>query len=197
VAAFMDAVEVDAAVIVGGSSGGLIGRRFAIDHPERTLGLVLLGSPARLRDKPRLRQLWESTLSKLTDPIDTGLVREFAEGCLARPVPAVFFETIVRENLKAPARVWIATFEGLMDDDSDRELDKIEAPTLIVWGDQDTILPLSDQHTLAEAIPNCRLLVYPGHGHAFYWEDGRRVASDLMAFIDDLVIPPDHPRAAS
>ena len=73
-----------------------------------------------------------------------------------------------------------------MEDDSLEELDKIKAPTLIVWGDQDTILPRSDQEALAAAIPGSRLLVYPGAGHAFYWENPGRVASDLAAFIAEL-----------
>jgi non-heme chloroperoxidase len=59
-AAFMDAIQLEAAVIAGGSSSGFVARRFAIDHTERTLGLVLMGSPAWLRD---------STVSKLTDPV--------------------------------------------------------------------------------------------------------------------------------
>ena len=181
--AFMDALHLEAAVVVGGSSGGFIARRFAIDNPERTLGLVLLGSPAALRDKPGVLEMWDSTISKLTDPIPPNLVREFAEGTLVRPVPQAFLETIVQENLKAPARVWRATFKGLLEDDSLRELGKIRAPTLIVWGDQDAILPRSDQESLAAAVPGSRLLVYPGAGHAFYWEEPRRVASDLAAFI--------------
>jgi non-heme chloroperoxidase len=187
-AAFMDALHLEAAVVVGGSSGGFIARRFAMDHPERTLGLVLLGSPATLRDKPDVLEMWKSTISKLTDPISPDLVREFAEGTLTRPVPQAFLETIVQENLKVPARVWIATFEGLLEDDSLGELDKIKAPTLVVWGDQDAILPQSDQETLAAAITGSRLLVYPGAGHAFYWEDPGRVASDLAAFIAGLEI---------
>jgi non-heme chloroperoxidase len=187
-AAFMDALHLEAAVVVGGSSGGFIARRFAMDHPERTLGLVLLGSPATLRDKPGVLEMWKSTISKLTDPISPDLVREFAEGTLTRPVPQAFLETIVQENLKVPARVWIATFEGLLEDDSLGELDKIKAPTLVVWGDQDAILPQSDQETLAAAITGSRLLVYPGAGHAFYWEDPGRVASDLAAFIAGLEI---------
>ena len=185
-AAFMDALHLEAAVVVGGSSGGFVARRFAIDHPERTLGLVLLGSPAILRDKPGVLEMWDSTISELKDPISPDLVREFAEGTLTRPVPQAFLETIVQENLKAPARVWRATFEGLLEDDSLEELDKIKAPTLIVWGDQDAILPRSDQETLAAAITGSRLLVYPGAGHAFYWEDPGRVASDLAAFIAEL-----------
>jgi non-heme chloroperoxidase len=185
-AAFMDELRLDAAVIVGGSSGGFVARRFAIDHPERAMGLVFLGSPAILRDKPGVQEIWDSTISELKDPISPDLVREFAEGTLTRPVPRAFFETLVQENLKAPARVWRATFEGLLDEDSLEELHKIEAPTLIVWGDQDAILPRSDQEALAAAIPGSRLLVYPGAGHAFYLEDPGRVASDLAAFVAEV-----------
>jgi non-heme chloroperoxidase len=182
-AAFMDALHLEAAVIVGGSSGGFIARRFAIDHPERTLGLVLLGSPATLRDKPGVMEVWDSTVSKLTDPVAPGFVREFAESTLAQPVPQAFFETIVQENLKVPARVWRETFEGLLEDDSFEELGKIQAPTLIVWGDRDALLPRSDQEALAAAIAGSRLVAYAGAGHAFYWEEPDRVASDLVAFI--------------
>ena len=129
--AFMNAVDLERAVIVGGSSGGFIARRFAIDHPERTLGLVLLGSPRSLRDKPGVMEMWDSTLSRLTDPIDPTFVRQFAASTVAKPVPPEFLETIVQENLKVPARVWIETTRGLLDDDSADELSRITAPTLI------------------------------------------------------------------
>ena len=137
--AFMDALDLEAAVIVGGSSGGLVARRFAIDCPERTLGLALLGSPFTLQGKPRVQELWDSTVSKLTDPIDLGFVREFQQSTLVQPVPQAFLDSMVQESLKVPARVWRATFEGLLVDDSSGELDRIGAPTLIVWGDRDVI----------------------------------------------------------
>ena len=183
VEAFMDALQLKAAVIVGGSSGGFIARRFAIDHPERTLGLVLLGSPATLRDKPSVLEMWDSTFSRLTDPIDPVFVREFAESTFVQPVPRAFVETMVQENLKVPAFVWRATVKGLMEDDSFAELHKVKAPTLIVWGDQDSFLPRSDQEALSAAIADSRLMVYPGAGHAVFWEEPERVAADLAAFI--------------
>jgi non-heme chloroperoxidase len=185
-AAFMDAVHVEAGVIVGGSSGGFVARRFAIDHPERTLGLVLLGSPAILRDIPGVLEVWESTLSKLVDPIDPGFVREFVDSTLARPVPQAFLETMVQENLKVPARVWRATMEGLLEEDFPGEIHAIKAPTIIVWGDRDGLLTRSDQETLAASIAGSRLVVYPGAGHAVYWEEPERVASDLAAFVEGL-----------
>jgi non-heme chloroperoxidase len=184
--AFMDGLHLEEVVVVGGSSGGFVVRRFAIDHPERTLGLVLLGSPASLRDKPGVIKVWDSTISKLTDPISPDFAREFAESTLTQPVPQAFLETVVQENLKVPARVWRAACKGLLEDDSLGELDKIQAPTRIVWGDQDATLPRSDQESLAAAITGSRLLVYPGAGHAFYWEEPERVASDLASFIAEL-----------
>jgi pimeloyl-ACP methyl ester carboxylesterase len=189
--AFLDAVHVEAALLVGGSSGGLIARRFAMDHPERTLGLVLLGSPATLHGKPDLLELWDSTLSKLTDPIDPHFVREFTQSCIAQPVPAPFFTTLVEESLKVPARVWTATFKGLLEDESFQELGRVRAATLVAWGDQDAILPRSDQEALTAAIPNARLLIYPGAGHAFYWEIPERVADDIGACLTALGTPSD------
>jgi non-heme chloroperoxidase len=131
--AFLDVIGVEAAVIVGGSSGGFAARRFAIDHPERTLGLVFLGSPLTL-DKPNVREMFDSTIAPMTDPIDPGFVREFALNTVAKPVPPEFLDSIVAENLKAPARVWKAVSEGLLEDTSAGELNRIIAPTLILWG---------------------------------------------------------------
>lgn len=185
-AAFMDTLHLEAAVITGGSSGGFVARRFAIDHPERTLGLVLLGSPATLRDKPSAQEMWVSTISKLTDPVDPEFVRRFATSILVQPVPPAFIDTIVQENLKVPARVWRATFEGLMEDDSFKDLNRIDARTLIIWGDQDAFLPRGDQEMLEAAITGSQVVVYPGTGHAVYWEEPERVGSDLAALIEAL-----------
>jgi pimeloyl-ACP methyl ester carboxylesterase len=69
-AAFLDALHLKAAVIAGDSMGSFVAQRFAIDHPERTLGIVLMGSCTSLRDRPGVRELWDSTVSKLADPVD-------------------------------------------------------------------------------------------------------------------------------
>ena len=184
---FLDALGLDA-VIAGGSSGGLVALRFATDHPDRTLGLVLLGSPLTLGNKPGPRELWDSTISKLTDPIDPDFVRGFVEGTVVRPVPDVFLAAMVQESLKVPACVWKATVEGLLEDDFSGELGSIQTPTLVVWGDRDTILTREEQESLTAGIPDARMLVYPGSGHAFYWEDPARVASDLAAFVEEIAV---------
>jgi pimeloyl-ACP methyl ester carboxylesterase len=123
----------------------------------------------------------------LEDPVPPEFVREFQESTLAQPVPRAFFEAVVQESLKVPARVWRAAFDGFLEDDFSRELGRIEAPTLIVWGDQDVFAPRSDQETLAAAIAGSRLVVYLGAGHAFHWEEPERFAADLVAFTENVV----------
>jgi non-heme chloroperoxidase len=183
---FVDALKLGAAVIAAHSASGFVAQRFAIDHPERTLGLVFIGSPATLRGHSGAREAWDSTISKLTDPVEPGFVREIQESALTQPVPKEFFETLVQEALKVPARVWRDAFEGFLQDDLTGELDKIKAPTVIVWGDRDAILPRSDQEVLAGPIPGSRLVVYAGAGHSPHWEEPDRFASDLASFIEDL-----------
>jgi non-heme chloroperoxidase len=187
-AAFMDALKLGPAVITGHSMGASIAQRFAIDYPGRTLGLGLIGALTTWRGHPDFVELWTSIVSTLTDPIDPDFVREFQESTLARPVPPAFLETVVRESLKLPARVWKAVLlEGLLEADFSGELAKIQAPTLIFWGDQDA-LTRRGQEALTAAIAGSRLVVYPGAGHGLHWEEPERFAADLTAFAKDLAV---------
>lgn len=183
-AAFMDTLKLGPAVIAGTSMGSSIAQRFVLDYPGRTLGLVLIGSGTTWRN-PIVLELGD-VISTLTDPIDPDFVREFQKSCLAQPVPPAFFDTIVQESLKVPARVWRAALEAHLEADYLDELGRIKVPTLIIWGDQDAIHPRSEQDTLAAAIGGAQLVVYSGAGHALHWEEPERFAADLVAFVKKL-----------
>lgn len=182
-AAFLDAVGLEAAVVAGHSSGAITAQRFALDYPARTLGIVLIGSPRSLRGNPAVAEFAEA-LAAQTDPIDPDLVRGLMESIVARPVPPSFLDAAVEESRTVPVRVWRAVLGGLMDDDSAAELDRIAAPILIVWGDRDAMIPRGDQEAMAAAIPGARRAVYPGVGHSPHWEEPARVAADLAAFVE-------------
>jgi len=62
----------------------------------------------------------------------------------------------------------------------------ITAPTLIIWGERDELLPLQDGYLLAAAIPGSRLIVYEDTGHLVLWEQPERVATDLADFVAGL-----------
>jgi pimeloyl-ACP methyl ester carboxylesterase len=135
-AQFLDAIPLHAAVIVGHSMGSGVALRFAIDHPERTMGLVLVGASPTMGATVAAREFWDSSVSKLTDPVDAALVRGMTESMLTQPVPKAFVDAAVQEGLKVPAFVWKAAFESRwrLEGDYSAGLSRIKAPTLIVWG---------------------------------------------------------------
>lgn len=186
IAAFVRTFNLGPTVIVGHSMGSTNALRFAIDYPELTLGLVLVGSFASYRRNRVVIEFWESAVSQLKDPIDWDFVREFQESTLAQPVPQAFLDTVIRESLKVPAWVWRAAFEGFLEDDFTAELNQIKEPTLILWGDRDGLCSREDQEALLGAITGSRLLVYEGAGHGLHWEEPERFAADLVTFAQSL-----------
>ena len=181
VVAFMDHFGIREAAIVGHSMGSVIAQRVAIDDPDRVSELVLVGSTPYSANEVVLGLL--DFVLTLEDPIDPVFVRDFQVSTTFGFVPEDFLDTVVGESLKVPARVWKAALSGLTAEDTRDELDRITAPTLIVYGDQDTVFPLSDQHTLDAGIPDSTLLIYPQTGHGVHWEQPERFTADLVAFL--------------
>jgi non-heme chloroperoxidase len=187
-AAFLDAVGVEAAVVVGHSGGSCYAQRLAIDYPDRVLGVVLIGAFHSFHDNPGALELRDA-VAGLTDPVDLEFVREFQESCVADPMPAEFMDRIVANSRRMPARVWKAAIDGLIEAGAPTETGTIAAPTLILWGDRDAFCPRSDQDGLLTAIPEARLRTYPGTGHCPHWEQPERAAAELVSFAATLRAP--------
>ncbi len=183
---FMDALCIEKAIILGASSGGFTARSFAVNHPERTLALVLIGAPATLQGTPAIEKIWNDDISKLSDPVSLDFVERFAMNTFSKLVPQEFVDMMIQENLKLPARVWRETTEGILQEDFPGTLNKIRCPTLIICGDHDNILSKKSQEALAKAISSSRLVVQKGVGHMLYCEDPEGVASELVIFIKNL-----------
>ncbi len=179
----LEACGIERAVLAGHSGSCLVARRVALDHPDRVAGLVLEASPTTLRDDARLLDFVEDVVSKLEDPIGRDVARSFIADTSAAGIDPDLAGLLVEELLKVPAHVWRATFSGLLGYDDTSELGRIEAPTLLVWGDADGLVPREMQESLVRSIPAARLLVYEGAGHTPRWEDPARFSRDLAAFV--------------
>ncbi|WP_051370374.1 alpha/beta fold hydrolase [Streptomyces sp. 142MFCol3.1] len=187
--AFLDATDIPRAVLVGAAGGGVPARIVAGSHPDRISGLVLLGVPATLADKPAVDAMRESVRG-LSDPVPRDVVEAFMAPAVGdRPVARGLVETMVEENLKVPAHVWKETLDGLLQADLRATLAGILVPTLVIWGEQDGILPREDQQTILDAIHGSRLLTYEGTGHAVHWEQPERVVADIAAFVAGIEHP--------
>ena len=184
--AFMDVVGIEKATLVGDSSGGLIAQRMALDYPHRVSRLVLIGSPTTLVNNEAITKAGEEMLAGLEDPITPEFVREFILGTIHDPVPEKFLSTAVSQSLKVPTRVWRDYYEGvLLTVDDTARLGEIGVPTLILWGEQDSLLPREEQERRAAAIPNATLRVYPETGHLAHWVRPEWVVRDLQAFLKE------------
>lgn len=182
IAAFMKNLDIQQAVIVGHSMGATIAQCFAVQYPELTKGVVLAGSFARLQSNPSVAA-FEKALEEMGPSMDKDFARAFQQSTLVRPVPAVFFDTMVNESAKMPGRVWRAIIKELVRADFLLELETITVPALLIWGDKDGFCTRSDQDALLNSIPGSKLVVYKNTGHAVHWEEPKRFADDLLKFI--------------
>ena len=182
VIAFMDAKSLKKVTVVGHSMGSFVAQHVATMAAERVEKLVLVGSAPEVRNEVVLQL--QRDVSMLTDPVSPKFVREFQTGVVSKPVAAEFMDRLVRESLKLPARVWRDTVAGMLASNANVDLSKITAPTLIIWGDRETVFPnRSEQEALRSAIPNAKLKVYPATGHCPNWEVPYQFAEDLSDFI--------------
>jgi non-heme chloroperoxidase len=194
VIAFMDALKIRKATLVGHSMGSFIAHKVAVQAPSRVQRLVLIGSAPTSAGNEVILGLNEA-VQALTDPIDRQFVHDFQASTFYPPngVPEEFIDTAVSESLKVPASVWKQALTGLIAEDHSAQLPRIKAPTLILWGDQDGIFTYEDQLALDILIPDSTLRLYlpvtfpaspgPGStGHGLHVEWPRRFVDDLERF---------------
>jgi pimeloyl-ACP methyl ester carboxylesterase len=176
----LDALGIERATIVGHSYGSFVAREVATGHPQRVAALVLIGTGYSTLTP--VTESLQAALRELPDPIPEPFARDFQASTAYRPLPAEFFDRIVAESLKIPARLWPVMIDALTTHDATRSLGNLRAPTLVLWGDHDALFTREEQDRFLAAVPSARLKVYEETGHCPNWERPEAVAADIAAF---------------
>jgi pimeloyl-ACP methyl ester carboxylesterase len=144
----MRQLGIESAIVVGYSDGGIIGLDMAIHHPERVTKLAVTGTNARFDGYTTENQEFVRSFDPGTQPVSEGYAHLSPDGAEHWPV--------LLERLRP---MWAAEPSF-----SNEELQRIEAPTLLVIGDRDIVTP---EHAVEmfRTIPGARLCVVPGAGH--------------------------------
>ena len=179
--AVLDALGVERATLVGHSFGSFVARQAAVTEPGRVERLALIGTGhATVNGVTRGLQ---AALRDLPDPIPIAFAREFQAGTAYRELPADFFDRIVEESMKLPPRLWRVLIDRLLEHDDRGQLSSIRCPTMLLWGNRDTLFSRTDQDRMVAALPAARLRVYEETGHCPNWECPDRVAADIAGFV--------------
>lgn len=181
VVAFMDAMGLPSATLVGHSMGSLVALEVALAAPRQVERLVLLGSGTNVRSKGMLEL--QQAVEVLDDPVPAEFAREFQVSTIYHPVPDDFLNRAVAESLKLPAHVWRAALAGQLAVDYMNHLNRIQMPALVLRGDRDTVFPRDAQESLVAGLTTAVSKVYPETGHALHWERPEQFVHDLKDFI--------------
>ncbi len=186
----LDNLHIERVDVVGTSLGSLIAQAFAENWPERTRRLVLQSSSggplAACESEPAGAAVFDfrSTILSLQDPIDPESQFMIAWYASTVPVDAEFLRRQRRDAAAIPVRVWLAILDqGLNLRDLQTDLQRIRAPTLLIWGGLDNLFGARDRCSLRKALPQAEVRLFEKLGHNAYWEDPRAVASAINPFL--------------
>lgn len=188
----LDAAGIEKAVWAGNSMGGWLSWRAGLAVPERVSGLVLIdasGAQVSEKIKPYLgARLARSSVGQLLLPEITprALVKSSLEENYANP-ELITEELVDRywEMLRFPGNRAASVDRSNTEREPEkwREVGEIQVPTLLLWGDKDSVVPVSHGKAFDLAIPNSRLIIYPDAGHLPMEETPEQVARDIGTWV--------------
>ena len=186
-AALLDALGVSRAHVVGSSMGGRIAWRFAADHPARVERLVLMAPDGFA--SPGLEYGRAPKVGLLMQALPWTLPRFMVKGGMAPAYgdPAVLTDALVERYhamLVAPGvrRAVLDRMRQHILVPPEPILARIAAPTLLLWGERDAMVPATNAADYLRAMPDARALVLPGIGHVPMEEAPAQTAGALREF---------------
>lgn len=183
-------LEIDRAHVCGMSMGGFIAQTVAIKNPNRLLSLIsIYSSPGNRREFMPTQEVMEFMMTPT--PVERGAFIEHrikylklvsGTGC---PFDEVFFRNQAAESYDRalyPEGILRQYLAILSQQYRGADLGKIKIPTLVIHGDEDPMIPLAAGRSTAEAIPEAKLKIIKGMGHAMpnlnaYWSD---IANEML-----------------
>jgi pimeloyl-ACP methyl ester carboxylesterase len=178
VVALMDELGIQRVSVIGHSFGGRVGIKLAALHPERVEKLVLtdaagirpkrtLGYHVRVRAFKAAR--WLSQQKLAPEPLRSWAVARVA--------------TSGSPDYQTASGTVRGSFVRVVNEDLREYLPRIQAPTLLIWGDRDEETPLADAQFMERQIPDAGLVVFNGAGHYAYLEQAARFNVIVKTFL--------------
>lgn len=181
--------------LAGSSMGGNVAWQYALAHPQKLDSLILVDAAGwpdadgentplvfRLLRIPVARTLMKDL--DLSGLIEDGLRDSFADPQLVTEAMAERYAALSRAPGHRDALLSLAASGPSREKASPARLGEISVPTLVLWGEQDNLIPVAHAKRFEAAIPGAVAITYPDAGHIPQEEVAARSAQDLIAFLD-------------
>jgi len=191
---------IERLAIAGNSMGGGVALSYALAHPERVAGLILVdagGAPIRREGPPpigfRVAQMPViRDIAAIITPRDL-IARTLDRSVSVKSVASAQAIDRYWELLRAPGNRQ-ATMQRFSQPRTAMSQERLKAladmPVLILWGEEDALIPVSAARWYSEALPQAELIIYPGIGHLPQEETPDTSAADVARFLAAAYAPP-------
>ncbi len=187
VGSVLDALDLDNAIIAGNSLGGLAAWRFASENRARVDALILIspgafplnGASDKPADIPAAMKAYLLTAPEAGVRASAEYI--YADDSKITEVRLKIMRDMIRREGNGAAM--IKSLEEFTLPDPTEALNRIMAPTLILWGEGDIIIPIEQGRRLEQAISGARLLSYASVGHAAQEEAPAETVADAIVFL--------------
>ena len=189
---FTRTIQVERFALAGNSMGGGVAARFALMHPERLTHLILVdaaGLPTKTQQDPGVgfriarTPILQNVLLFVSPRrlFEDGLKKAIVDDSIVTPAMVDrYWELNRREGTRAAT---LKRFQTPRDDYIEQNVSKITTPTLILWGELDTLTPRDIGDAYNAAIAGSKLVVYKNVGHIPMEEVPEQSASAVRAFL--------------
>ncbi|PSL51335.1 pimeloyl-ACP methyl ester carboxylesterase [Salsuginibacillus halophilus] len=178
-------------IAVGHSMGGQVVLRLARQQPQRLKGMILLAPSAELPKSPRLFRmmtrfpfftLWLRNYVQKKDPYTVLKTVVHDESLVTKAQAEIYAEPLKDRRFYHSLKRLIREREG---DLSEREYKAIKIPALILWGENDRVLPVQSGERLAAALPDAVFYTLKSTGHLISEESPETVVTYIDAFLNE------------
>jgi pimeloyl-ACP methyl ester carboxylesterase len=191
-AGLLDALNIEKAAIMGHSMGGFIAQALVLDHPERVEKLILaatnFGGPNHIPVTPEAMAVLSDVSGDPLERFKRGLQVSTAPGFAeANPEIIAAWVAYRSDNPIDPSayQAQLAVGLGLISEQAsfEKKLKNVQAPTLILFGEHDKVVPVGNAELLHQQIPNSQIKILSNAGHFFPIEKPHAATEAIVEFL--------------
>lgn len=152
---FSEKENISRFFLLGHSFGGAVAVKFSLKYPQKIEKLFLVASSG-IRQK---------TLKKRLLKTAAALFKKLSLGPFYSLARRAFYKFIVRSDYPYAQGVMKETFLKVISEDISSYFNRISIPTIIIWGEKDNVVPISNGYFMNREIKNSKLVIIPGADH--------------------------------